>query len=117
MKKGSLLIICLLFWVSSCTVNHGDFTVLSNKIVNIKDFDMGESKRLRNIEGKDTAHIITFIPTGIPTLSVALNNAFEKSDTDIMTDVNVKTREWYIPYIYGQSSWIVKGDAIKTRSN
>lgn len=34
-----------------------------------------------------------------------------------MTDVNVKTQEWYIPYIYGQSSWIVKGDAIKTRNN
>ena len=75
------------------------------------------SKRLRNIEGKDTAHTIIIVPTGIPKLSEALNNAFEKSDTDIMTDVNVKKQEWYIPYIYGQSSWIVKGDAIKTRNN
>lgn len=117
MRKGSLLVSSFLFLVSSCTVNHGDFTVLSNKIVDIKDFNMGGSKRLRNIEGKDTAHTIIIVPTGIPKLSEALNNAFEKSDTDIMTDVNVKTQWWYIPYIYGQSSWIVKGDAIKTRNN
>jgi len=99
------------------TYNHGDFTILSNKIVNTKDFDIGQAKRIRNVEGEDKVSIIIAFPTGVPSLSEALNNAFEKTDADIMTDVNVKSWSWYLPYIYGETGWRITGDAIKTRDN
>lgn len=117
MVKCRKFFILALFLLPSCTINHGDYTVLSNKIVNTKDFDMGIIKRQRNIKGEDVAHIIIAIPTGAPKLSEALNNAFEKTDTDIMTDVTVKSWYWYIPYVYGQGGWSVSGDAVKTRHN
>lgn len=116
MKIRNLSVV-FLFLLSACTVNHGDFTVLSNKIVNTKDFNMGETPRLRNVEGKDVAHMIVIFPTGTPKLSEALNDAFEKTDTDIMTDVTVKHWFWWIPYIYGNTGWQVTGDAVKTRRN
>lgn len=116
MNKNILFVISFLL-LAGCTVNHGDFTVLSNKIVSTQNFDMGTSKRIRNVEGKDTAHMIILFPTGTPKLESALNDAFQKTDTDVMTDVIVKSWFWWIPYLYGNMGWEVSGDAVKTRSN
>lgn len=116
MSIKNLSIISLMM-LSACTVNHGNFTVLSNKIVSVNDFDIGSSERVRNVEGEDMAHMIIFFPTGNPKLEEALNDAFRHSDTDVMTDVTVKSWAWWIPYVYGNMGWSVKGDAIRTRKN
>ena len=111
------LILGIILLLSACTTTHGTFTVMSNKIVDIKNFDINKAERIKNVEGEDVAHIIIFIPTGVPTITGAMNEAFSKTDTDVMTDVTLKQRAFYIPYIYGQQAWIVSGDAVKTRSN
>lgn len=115
MKK--ILSILTIFLVSACTQNHGDFTVLSNKIVNLKEFDIEKSQKVKSAHGQDMEHIILLFPTGNPTLSEALNDALSKNDADVMTDVNVQTWFFWIPYIYGNIGWEVTGDAIKTRKN
>ena len=116
MKMKFLSVVSLML-LSACTVNHGDFTVLSNKIVSTQDFDLFSSQRIRNVEGEDMAHMIIIFPTGTPRLEAALNDAFEKTDTDVMTDVTVQSWFWWIPYIYGNIGWEVTGDAVKTRAN
>jgi hypothetical protein len=103
--------------LSACTFNDGDFTVLSNKIVDTQHFNLGRNIRKRKVQGKDTAHTIIIFPTKIPKISEALNNALAESDADLMTDVNISHSYWWIPYIYGQEAWIVSGDAVKTRKN
>lgn len=45
MIKCSKLLIPVLFMLPSCTLNHGDYTVLSNKIVDTRNFDMGTAKQ------------------------------------------------------------------------
>lgn len=99
-----------------CVVRHGDFTVLSNKVIRLSEFELDRADRVKAIVGKDVQHIIIFIPTaGTPTLEGALDDAFEKGGGDVMTDAVVKSWNWYIPYIYGQAGWSVKGDVVKTR--
>ncbi len=115
--KTKILSVISLILLSACSVNHGNFTVLSNKIVSTQNFDIGNSPRIKNVSGQDSAHMIIIFPTGTPKLEAALNNAFQKTDTDVMTDVTVKSWYWWIPYIYGNFGWEVTGDAIKTRSN
>lgn len=115
MKKLTLAI--LLPLLASCSVNHGDFTVLSNKLVDTKNFHLDKSSVQKNVTGKDVGHIIVFVPTKMNvTPSEAMNDVFRNTDADVLTDVTLKSWGWYIPYIYGEMGWSVEGDAVKTRS-
>ena len=69
-------ILFLLF--SSCTVNHGDFSVISNKLVNLDDFELGQESRTKRVKGEQVVHLIFgIIPAGaIPTLEGAMDDAF-----------------------------------------
>lgn len=116
MKK--FLIFLILPLLSGCVASHGNFTVLSNKLIDVKNFDLDSAPKIKNVEGVDKSRLIVVFPTKAnPNLNDALNDAFRKTDTDLMTDVEIKTFGWYIPYIYGEMGWKVKGDAVKTRSN
>jgi len=101
---------------SGCVVNHGDFNVLSNKTIRLSEFELEKADRAKGVVGKDVTHIILFIPTGgDPRFEEAMDDALEKGGGDVITDASVKQWFWYIPYIYGQSGWSVKGDVVKTR--
>ena len=102
---------------TGCVVRHGDFTVLSSKLVRLSEIELSQEDRVKNVEGRDVGHILIFIPTKQPTLEDAINNALEKADGDLMTDAVVHSWSWYIPYVYGQAGWKVKGDVVKTRGN
>ena len=112
---GLTTVIILL--ANGCAIRHGDFTVLSNKVVRLSEFELGKAERTRDVTGKDVDHIISFIPTGVPTLEEAVDDALEEGNGDVITDAVIYYRWWYIPYIYGQSSWTVSGDVVKTRKN
>lgn len=110
-----LIFVTSLTLVNGCTVRHGDFTVLSNRLIDTHNFDLDVPDRSR-VTGRDIQHIILIVPAGgPPTLEGALDDAFEKSGGDVLTDVVIKSWFFYIPYIYGQSGWKVEGTAIKTR--
>ena len=119
MKKTVCITILGCFCVSlcaGCIVRHGDFTIISNKLVRTSEFELGKADRAKGIEGKDTQHVILFIPFGsAPTLEGALDDAFERGGGDVMTDAVVKWYWYWIPLIYAQSAWVVKGDVVKTR--
>ncbi len=108
-------VMILSFLLCSCTVRHGDFTVLSNRLIDTQRFDLNDPNR-HTVVGKDVQHIIIFIPTsGPPTLEGALDNAFDQSSGDVLTDAVIKSWNFYIPYLYGQCGWKVEGTSVKTR--
>ncbi len=103
---------------SGCTTNHGDYTVLSNKLVRSSNFELSKADRKKSVVGEDVAHIILFFPTKQQvTMEEAVDDALEKGDGDVMTDATVKFTSWYIPLIYGTTKWVVEGDVVKTRRN
>ena len=114
--QAIIILLILGIFMTGCSIRHGDFTVMSSKLVRLSEFELEKVDRVKGIEGKDVQHIIIFIPTsGPPTLEGALDDALEKGGGDVITDAVVIFNGWYIPYIYGQNSWIVKGDVVKTR--
>ena len=102
---------------SGCVIRHGDFSVVSNKLVRTADFELSKAERTKGIVGEDIKHIYLFFPTGVPTLEEAVDDALRKGNGDVVTDAVIKTWSWYIPLIYGQHGWSVTGDVVKTRQN
>lgn len=101
-----------------CTIHQGNFTVASTKVFRVSDFELDKAARVKNVEGRDVAHIICVFPTkGNVSVKEAMDNALEQGNGDMMTDVTIDSWGFYIPYIYGQFGWFVKGDVVKTRKN
>lgn len=113
------VILCtLLCCFVGCAVNHGHFTVASNKVFRLSQFEMEKANRAKGVEGESVQHIVILIPIGTqPTIEGALDEAMLKGNGDVMTDVDMNAWFFYIPYVYGQAGWSVKGDVVKTRKN
>ena len=101
---------------TGCVIRHGDFTVLSNKLIRTSDFELSKADRTRGVVGEDISHTIVLFPTkaGV-SLEGAIDDALRKGDGDVITDAVVTRFGWYIPLIYGQTGWRVTGDVVKTR--
>ena len=100
-------------FLSGCVQRVGDFTIASTKNINVKDgkHKIDESRRLM---GRDTIHIIVFIPTGArPDMKEAMDNAIEKAPGAVaLSNVTIKRGQWYIPLIYGQDYYEVEGNPV-----
>ena len=113
-----LVVLCTVLGVSGCVTRHGDFTVISNKLLWTTEFELNKADRVEGVEGKDVTHIILIFPIGgRPTLERAIDDALEKAGGDVMTDAVVRSWSWYVPYLYGQRGWAVRGDVVQTRPN
>jgi hypothetical protein len=101
----------ILFGIIStgCTTRIVDFTAISTKNV---DWSKAAtfSRASSRVVGKDTAHIIIFIPTGVPNMKEAIDQAIESRPGGVaLVDGVVYSKFWWIPYIYGQTSYVVEG--------
>jgi len=108
MKKVlAFVVIATIFF--GCTFRLVDFTMISTKNIDLTkgaSFQKGKSR----IEGIDRVHIIIFIPIGRPDMKEAIDRAIEKIPGCIaLLDGVIYSRSWYIPYIYGQQSYVVEG--------
>jgi hypothetical protein len=114
---GALVLTAMLL-NCGCVVHHGDFTVASTKLVRLNEFELEKASRAKNVEGDDISHIVFLFPTKAnPTLKTAMDNAMDVGNGDVMTDVSIDFIHFYIPFLYGQTGWTVKGDVVKTRRN
>jgi len=106
------LLISVTMLTGCSTTDH--FTAISSKNVNLSNIKIDHSKTKGRQSGEDCKYIIVFIPTGVPSLKDALDRALEPSGSNILLDAVVEHNFFYIPYIYGQDCWNVKGDAYDT---
>jgi hypothetical protein len=107
-------IMVLSFLLCSCSVRHGNFTVLSNKLIDTQNFDLNNTNK-DTVVGKKVRHIVVFVPTSrLPTLKGALDDAFDQSSGDVLTDAVISSWNFIVPLLYGQSGWKVEGTAVKT---
>jgi len=100
---------CLALFGTGCSQRLVDFTVISTKNV---DWSRATSfKRAQTrAQGTDTTHIIIFIPTGIPNMKEAIDRAIESVPGAVaLVDGVLYQKLFYIPLIYGQSSYVIEG--------
>ena len=112
MKKVKFSIVLLVFiglFLSSCSHRILDFTVVSSKNIDLSHAASFERGGVRQ-SGVDKVHIIIFVPTGTINLKEALDVAIEKTPGCVaLVDGVIRSKYWWIPFIYGQSSYTIEG--------
>ncbi len=109
--KNKILITSILvaFIMSGCSYRVMDFTLISSKNVELSkfpDFERGQSR----VEGKDTKPIIVVFPTGRPDGKEAIDKAIESTPGAVaLVDGVLTYKYFYIPYIYGEYTYVVEG--------
>ncbi len=106
----TILTLCLAAMLGSCTLRHGDFTLMATRNIDVSR--IGEFERGPRVEGENMSHIIVFIPTVLqPNIEDAIENAIDKVPGAVgLTDVVVRQRAFW--FIYGQAGWLVEGTAL-----
>ena len=104
-----VLLVLLSASVMGCVTRLADFTIISTKNIDLArgaDFKRGASR----VQGEDKISIIIFIPTGVPNIKEAIDKAIESVPGAIaLLDGVISSKAWYIPYIFGESSYVVEG--------
>ena len=115
--KKLLATIATVVCLTGCSVNHGNFTVLSNQVVDLDNINLETAQKTRNVVGESVGHIIILIPAGDigPQVESSMDDAFHKADGDLLVNAHMEQSWFYIPYIYGRFLFETKGDMIKTR--
>lgn len=100
-------IIMLLLCFTGCTARLVDFTIISTKNIDLSRSGNFQRAKTR-VEGKDTAMIIIFIPTGVPNIKEAIDRAIESVPGAVALVDGVLTQESFW-FIFGMSSYVVEG--------
>jgi hypothetical protein len=101
---------CLGMMSTGCTTRLVDFTAISTKNVDWSRAPTYQRKRGR-VEGKDTVHILVFIPTGLPNMKEAIDRAIESVPGGVaLVDGVVYSKGFWL--LYGQSSYVVEGSVL-----
>lgn len=71
----------------------------------------------RDVEARVVTHFIFWVPTRTlgPTISEALAAALERGNGQVLTNASVERVAWYVPLLYGEYGWVVRGDVVRLR--
>lgn len=109
MKKSIAAILIACFALGGCTSRIVDFTIISTKNFNFSkaaNYKRGPNR----VIGEDLAHWIIIVPTKKIDIKEAIDNTIEATPGCVaLLDGVVYSKFWWIPYIYGQQSYIVEG--------
>ena len=110
MRNLLISLITIVLFAGCWNQRIGDFSVISSR-----NFDLNSDYVLleKGVIGEDTQYIIIFIPTGQINIENAVDDALKRVDGDVMTNATIKLQGFYIPYIYGESRYVVEGDVWK----
>ncbi len=101
--------------ITGCASNNriGDFTVASTKNMDVQDSTHIVDSKIR-LTGKDETKSFLFIPTGMPNMKEAMDNAIEASNGAAvgLSNVTVKFNTFHIPYLYRTYSYEIEGNPI-----
>ncbi len=106
--KKTLFLITVSIILTSCSQNLFNFTFISTKNIEIEKLSLLK-KSSEKAKGEDKAHIIVIIPSKTVKIDQAITNTIDKIPGCIaLMDGVVKSKFWFIPYIYGQQKIVIE---------
>jgi hypothetical protein len=77
----------------------------------------GDAPTVPNVSATVRSHIILWIPTNTrtPTLQDAVDSALARGGGDLLVDAEVEHWWVFVPFLYGQEGWTVRGDVVRSK--
>lgn len=115
MKKLAITIFTVLF-LTSCSQNLFNFTIVSTKNIELDKLSL-LTKSATRTKGEDKASIIIFIPTRTIKIDQAISNTIDGIPGCVaLLDGVVYSKVWWIPYIYGESKYVIEATPLIDKS-
>ncbi len=116
MKRTSirLALVALLLTSSGC-VTHSHFEALSTERVPFLGYQLEGARRVPDVTSEVYTQTIFWIPTNTesPTLQDAIDGALLRGGGNVLVDVDVEHWWVFVPFVYGQEGWRVRGDVVR----
>ncbi|WP_418262288.1 hypothetical protein [Flavobacterium faecale] len=107
MKKLSFVLVTSLM-LTSCSQDLFNFTLISTKNIELSKLSSLE-KSSERVKGQDKMSLIVFFPTKRIKIDQAVSNTIEAVPGCVaLIDGTVHSKFWWIPYIYGESKFVVE---------
>ncbi len=100
--------------LSSCTTRLLKLSVAGSKGVNLAESSSYTATHNVPTEGTHRSHIVLIFPVGSPNLDRAMDDALTTAGPNAVALYNMTLDQtnWYIPFLYGQKIYTVKGDPV-----
>ncbi len=100
--------------LSSCSSRLLELTVAGSKNVKLDESPSYSAAHNTPTEGTHRSHIFLIFPFGQPSIDHALDDALESAGPNAVALYNMSLDQttWYIPFLYGQKIYTVKGDPV-----
>jgi hypothetical protein len=71
----------------------------------------------RGVEARVVTHIILWVPSRPlgPSLEEAVSEALKRGNGQVLVNASVERIAWYVPLLYGEYGWLVRGDVVRLR--
>jgi hypothetical protein len=104
--------------VVGCATTHTRFEALSTQQVPFIGYQLEGARRTPDVVAEVMTQTILWIPTNTesPTLQDAVDAALKRGDGDVLVDAEVEHWWVFVPFLYGQEGWRVRGDVIRSRN-
>lgn len=108
----------LLLAAPGCATQQLRFAALSSEPFPALGYAEDNSHVVAGISASVRSHTILWIPTNTrpPTLQDAIDRALERGGGDLLIDAEVEHWWVFVPFVYGQEGWTVRGDVVRSTS-
>jgi hypothetical protein len=118
--RAAIRLLCVAASVASagCATTHTRFNALSTQQVPFIGYEFEGARRTPDVVAEVMTQTILWIPTSTasPTLQDAVDAVLKRGGGNVIVDAEVDHWWVFVPFLYGQEGWRVRGDVIQTRN-
>lgn len=119
MRGATLLLLAIAAATGCTTTYHTRFAALSTEQVPFIGYQLEGARRTPDVVAEVMTQTILWIPTNTasPTLQDAIGAALKRGDGNVIVDAEVEHWWVFVPFLYGQEGWRVRGDVIRSHNS
>ena len=103
---------------TGCATHTIRFDAISTQQVPHLGYRVEGARHTFDVVAEVRTHTIFWIPTNThsPTLQDAIDAALRRGEGNVIVDAEVEHWWVFVPFLYGQEGWRVRGDVVRTQN-